>query len=59
MASVKLEIKAALSVVVMILDNGPSDRGSIPREIRIFLKKVINGSAKQAEELTKSSFMVR
>ena len=36
MASVKLEIKGARSVVVMILDNGPSDRGSVPREVRLF-----------------------
>ena len=55
MDSVKLKIKGAHSVVVMILDNGPSDRNSILREVRIcFLKKLEIGSAKQAEELTKS-----
>ena len=54
MASVNLEIKGERSVVVMILDNGPSDRSSIPREIRICLKKLEIGSAKKSEELTKS-----
>ena len=39
MASVKLEIKGERSVVVMILDNVPSFRGSIPREVRIFFKQ--------------------
>ena len=38
MASVKLEIKGERSVVVMILDNVPSFRGSIPREARIFFQ---------------------
>ena len=37
MASVKLEIKGERNVVV--LDNVPSFRGSIPREVRIFLKQ--------------------
>ena len=39
MASVKLEIKGERNVVVMILHNVPSFRGSIPREVRIFLKQ--------------------
>ena len=39
MASVKLEIKGERSVVAMILDNVPSFRGSIPREVRIFFKQ--------------------
>ena len=30
--SLAFEIKGARGVVVMILDNGPSDRGSISRE---------------------------
>ena len=38
MASVKLEIKGARSVVVIILDNGSSDRGSIPHAMRFFFK---------------------
>ena len=38
MASLKHEIKGARSVVVMILNNGPSDRSSIAREVRCFFK---------------------
>ena len=45
--SLAFEIKRARSVVVMILDNAPSDRGSIPREVK-------SRNAKQAEELTKN-----
>ena len=52
MVSVKFEIKGERSVVVMILDNVPSFRGSIPREVRIFFKiKLEIGGAKHAEEL--------
>ena len=39
MASVKLEIKGARSVVVVILEYGPSVRGSIPREADFFFKE--------------------
>ena len=55
MASVKLEMKGARSVVVMILDNGPSDQVRFPVESEFyFFKKIGIGGAKQAEELTKS-----
>ena len=54
MASVKLEIKEARSVVVVILDNGPRDHRGFdsPLSQNFNFKKLEIGSVKKAEELT-------
>ena len=39
--------------VVKILDNDPCDRGSIPCEVILFLKKLEISSAKQGEKIDK------